>query len=70
LPSPVPQLPLSTTAESVVGSLLGLIRPNSASYVDRILPTKYQLGININVAKALSLHVPNSMQLLANEVIE
>ena len=54
----------------------------AASYVDRILrganpvdlpvqlPTKYQLVINIKTAKALGLNVPNSMQLLADEVIE
>jgi putative ABC transport system substrate-binding protein len=54
----------------------------AASYVDRILrganpaelpvqlPTKYQLVINIKAAKALGLTVPNSMQLLADEVIE
>jgi ABC-type uncharacterized transport system substrate-binding protein len=54
----------------------------AAGYVDRILkgekpgnlpvqlPTKYQLVINIKTATALGLNVPNSMQLLADEVIE
>jgi putative ABC transport system substrate-binding protein len=54
----------------------------AASYVDRILrganpadlpiqlPTKYQLVINMKTATALGLNVPNSMQLLADEVIE
>jgi putative ABC transport system substrate-binding protein len=54
----------------------------AASYVDRILrranpgelpvqlPTKYQLVINIKTAKVLGLTVPNSMQLLADEMIE
>jgi putative tryptophan/tyrosine transport system substrate-binding protein len=54
----------------------------AASYVDRILrganpadlsvqlPTKYQLVINIKTATALGLNVPNSMQLLADELIE
>ena len=54
----------------------------AASYVDRILrganpaelpvqlPVKFQLVININTAKALGLTVPNSMQLLADEVLE
>jgi putative tryptophan/tyrosine transport system substrate-binding protein len=54
----------------------------AATYVDRILkgskpgdlpvqaPTKYRLVINMKTAKALGLDVPNSMQLLADEVIE
>ena len=54
----------------------------AASYVDRILrganpadlpvqlPTKYQLVINIKTANSLGLNVPNSMQLLADEVVE
>lgn len=54
----------------------------AASYADRILKgekpselpvqlaTKFELIINLRTAKALSLAVPNSMQLLADEVIE
>ena len=33
-------------------------------------PTKLELVINLATAKALKLSVPNSMQLLADEVIE
>jgi putative ABC transport system substrate-binding protein len=54
----------------------------AASYVDRVLrgakpsdlpvqePTKYEFIINLKTAKALGLTVPDSMQLLADELIE
>jgi putative ABC transport system substrate-binding protein len=54
----------------------------AASYVDRILrgskpgdlpvqfPTKYEMAVNLKTAKALGLTVPQSMRLLADEVIE
>jgi putative tryptophan/tyrosine transport system substrate-binding protein len=53
------------------GTYVGrILKGESAGSLPVILPTKYELVINLKSAKALGLAVPNSMQLLADELIE
>jgi putative ABC transport system substrate-binding protein len=53
------------------GSYVGqILRGENASRLPVVLPTKYELVINMKAAKELGLSVPNSMQLLADELIE
>ena len=47
-----------------------IIRGEKAGDLPFELPKKYELVVNLGTAKLLGLTVPNSMQLLADEVIE
>jgi putative ABC transport system substrate-binding protein len=47
-----------------------ILRGTSPSDLPIVQPTRFEMVVNLNTAKALGLAVPNSIQLLADEVIE
>jgi putative tryptophan/tyrosine transport system substrate-binding protein len=63
-------LSITDTFRLVAGQVARILQGAKPADLPILQPTKFELVINVKTANALNLAVPNSMQLLADEVIE